>query len=331
MACSRPGPPVRLVVVLMLLAGFATGASAQSAGDPVADADLVIDGPPATWLELSLSTAAATRAHALGGVTLFGAGSPGGPAAVRVVQVSQGSGPTGGWPHFEFAGIPAGTYYVVLVYGVVTTTAAPPAAWHRLDFGQACSGPPGMSGLTPTVTGNTVTIALSASSSSTACPPDYQQVEVGTAPGLSDILSFVSPSPLFAATNVPSGDYYLRAYGVNRFGRGPTSLEMPVRVPGGTCTPPPAPANLTAAASGGVVTLAWTQPPPSGTPVAFYELQVFLGTLSTGLQMFGPPIRLPATTALSAPAPPGSYTVFVRAASPCGKSAYSSGASVVVP
>lgn len=330
MALSHTGVHVRLAAVVILVTGLAAAAQAQSVGDPVAIADLDIDGPPRNWLELSLTPAAAATAHALGGVTLFGAGAPGGPAAVRAAQVSQGSGPTGGWPHFDFAGIPNGTYYVVLVYGIVANTTAPPAAWRRLDFGQTCSGPPGMSQLTPTVAGNTVTIALSASSS-TGCPPDYQQVEVGSAPGLSDILSFVSPSPLFAATNVPPGDYYLRAYGVNRFGRGATSLEMPIRVPGGTCAPPPAPTSLSASVSGGVVSASWTQPPPAGAAVAFYELQVYFGTLNTGLQYFGPPIRLPATTALAAPAPPGSYTLFVRAASPCGKSAYSDGVSVTVP
>ena len=241
---------------------------------------------------------------------------------------SRPSGPTGGWPDFEFAGIPPGTYYIVLIYGIVGAPSVPAAAWRPLTFGTSCAGPPGMSILTPTVNGTTVTLTLSAASGApNSCPPDYQQVEVGSAPGLTDILTFASPAAVFNRQDAPPGDYYLRSYAVNRFGRGPTSLEMPIRVPGGTCAPPPVPVNVTATRSGGVVTVSWTTSAPTG-PANHVPRDPGLPGGSTPL---GPPIRLSAATSVSGSVGPGEYSLFVRAASPCGKSAYSAAATITVP
>jgi hypothetical protein len=318
-------------VAVCLTVNFLGVADAQVVGDPVSDADIVIDGPPQPWLEVSVSLAAANRAYQLGGMTLFGASSPGGTILARVAVSSPASPPTGGWPHFEFIGIPPGTYYVVLIYGIVGTPAVPTSAWRPLTFGTSCAGPPGMSILTPTVNGTSVTLALGAASGApNSCPPDYQTVEVGSAPGLADILTFVSPSAVFNTQNAPPGDYYLRSYAVNRFGRGPTSLEMPICVPGGTCTPPPQPANGTAVVSG-AVTVSWTLPPSSGPAVTFHEIQVYRDLGGGALSSFGPPIRLSAATSVTGSVGPGAYTVFVRSASPCGKSAYSGGVSFTVP
>ena len=322
----------RIGAALLLVTGLAGIAGAQAIGDPIAPTDLVIAGPPLPWLELSVTPTAANAAHNLGGVTFFAATGPGGSILARVALSSRPSGPPGGWPDFEFAGIPPGTYYIVLIYGIVGAPSVPAAAWRPLTFGTSCAGPPGMSILTPTVNGTTVTLTLSAASGApNSCPPDYQQVEVGSAPGLTDILTFASPSAVFNRQDAPPGDYYLRSYAVNRFGRGPTSLEMPIRVPGGTCAPPPVPVNVTATRSGGVVTVSWTTPAPTGPAITFHEIQVYRGSPNGGSTPLGPPIRLSAATSVSGSVGPGEYSLFVRAASPCGKSAYSAAATITVP
>ena len=315
-----------------LAASIAGGvASAQVVGDPIPNSELIVDGPPRNWIEISVTTAAANTAHALGGVTLFASGSPAGPVLVRAALTATGSGPVGGWPQFDYAGVPAGTYYIVLIYGVVSAPGAPASAWRRVDFGQSCAGPPGMSTLALTVTGTTVTFDITGTSGTNGCVADSHVIQAGSAPGSTDLATFPAPSLNFAIPNVPAGDYYLRTYGVNAFGVGPVSLEMPIRVPGGTCTPPPAPENLSATVAGQVVTASWSLPGSPNPPVTFHELWAFRTQPGGGLTPFAPPFRLPAATTFSATAPSGSFTIFVRAASPCGKSPYSAGAAIVVP
>lgn len=315
--------------VLVVTLGAVAPARAQSVGDPVADADLVVVGPPRPFLELSVTEAAIAAAAPLGGATLFASASAGGPVIARVAKGPRAPGSSADWPDFEFAGIPDGTYHVVLVYGIVDTPTVPASAWRRLDFGTSCAGAPGRTVLTPTVSGTTVTLGFSAPSGA-GCPPDYQQLEVGSAPGRRDILDIVSPSALFATSGVPPGDYYLRAYGVNRFGRGPTSLEMPIRVPADGCVAPPVPQNVVATTGPGSVALSWTLPPSPGPAVAFHEVRAFQVQPGGGLTDLGF-FSLPAGTAFATAVPAGAYQVFLRSATPCGKSTFAAGASFTVP
>jgi hypothetical protein len=50
----RTGARCALAAVCLTV-GFLGVADAQVVGDPVSDADLVIDGPPQPWLEVSVS------------------------------------------------------------------------------------------------------------------------------------------------------------------------------------------------------------------------------------------------------------------------------------
>ena len=88
---------------------------------------------------------------------------------------------------------------------------------------------------------------------------------------------------------------------------------------------PSAPANLQASTTGGVVTLAWTAP-TSGGPVIEYVVDA--GSSSQQSNLYSAAVGL--TTTLSAPAPPGTYFVRVRARRTSGLSGPSNEVTVVV-
>jgi hypothetical protein len=331
----KSGRAARLALAVTVALGVGVaGAAAQTGAVPVSA--LTIAGPPTAVVFIGVDPDAFYEAYEgqnpgqpLDGVTLFASAAPGGPVLARLpLPRPWGSPPDfSDTPSFSFIGVPPGTYYVLLAYGIV---AAPPAAgWRRIDIG-ACAGPPGRTAVTPTVNGTTVTLAFANGVAvGGACPPDYNVVEVGSAPGRSDIPPFISPSALVTATSVPPGDYYIRAYGQNQYGRGPASLETAVRV-GAPCLAPLPPANFTySIGPNRVVTLTWTQPTGAPyTPVTYYDLRLFDAPGGAGLLGF---FLLPPATSLTQQAPPGTYHLALHAGGGCGPSASPATLTFTVP
>jgi hypothetical protein len=110
------------------------------------------------------------------------------------------------------------------------------------------------------VNGSTVTLAWTPPTGGPALTTYV--VEAGSAQGAADLARLVtySMSPVLVVPGVASGIYYVRVRAANDAAIGPPSNEAVVAVDGrtGPAALPGAPANLTAAVSGGGVTLHWS-------------------------------------------------------------------------
>lgn len=138
-------------------------------------------------------------------------------------------------------------------------------------------------------------------------------VDVGTAPGQSDLGSFDLGSPVTGAvaTMVP-GTYFVRVRARNALGIGPASEEATFTVL--PCTPA-APAGLSFAIAAGVVTVTWE--PPAEGDVTSYVIEAGDGPGASNLLVFNTGSAAPSFAAV---APPGAYYVRVRAMNTCGAS-----------
>ncbi len=122
-------------------------------------------------------------------------------------------------------------------------------------------------------------------------------------------------------SNVPPGRYELWVHGVNRAGDGPNSNGVVVSVPGSCTGIPGPPRNVTATATGRLVSLSWDLPLTGPAPTSF--------TVNVTGAYVG---SVPATTrSLSGSVGPGSYTIAVTSRNSCGSSVSSSPITVVVP
>jgi hypothetical protein len=126
--------------------------------------------------------------------------------------------------------------------------------------------------------------------------------------------SLVASLPLPAVERVsfagaPGGSYSLALRAVNGGGSSGPSTAVPLTVPGACAGPPGAPTNVLAYTAGGTTFLVW-EPPTSGTAPTSYLISVpGVGSLPS------------AARAVSGPLPPGTYTISVQSAGPCGLSA----------
>jgi hypothetical protein len=294
------------IVACLLLAGAAAPAAAQGAGDPlhtVAEAE----GGTAAIAVYAYEPGQREAIEALG-VTLLVSASPGGPLLASLGQSAPWPG-SANEPVFIFPGAPPGSYWVVLVIGLTTSTTAPASAWVPLVIPPRCAGLPGTPHFTGSLSGSTVT--LLAGGGPTGCTYDRIDIEVGTSPGASDILTFPAPASLFSTPNVPAGTYYLRARAVNAFGS-QVSQELSFFVPGG-CLPPQSPLGFKATVGPGTVTLSWFQ--SNATGITFYQFLV----VDAANDLIGTVLLPPQTTSVSAPVPPGTYRVLLVSGGPCGR------------
>ncbi|MGE3191576.1 MAG: S8 family serine peptidase, partial [Vicinamibacterales bacterium] len=285
-----------------------------------------------------------------------GSAAPGNVAVVvtgNAVQVSWAAPASGGTPvgyRVEFAQASTNTVvatvdlglttsyattlpdggYIARVRALTGSGAGPSSAEVSFTVGQPAGLPP-----TPpvdvraTVSGRSVTLAWNISTASPA--PTKYIVEVGSAPGASDLVQYDTGSTARAitATGVGLGTYYARVRAANAGGTSAASPEVAFTIadaPTCTATPVP-PAALAATVSGAFVSLHWTVTSLI-QPVTGYLVEVGsaggladLATIPTG------------TTApqFSATAPSGTYFVRVRAVNACGASVPSNDVVVVVP
>lgn len=290
-------------------------AAAQAPGEPI---EIVAFGAPNIALVFPVEGGSACpikyAVRSVGGVTLFAAASPGGPVIGSVQQLAQPPSGDDQWcPGFAVNGPPPGTYWVAMVYGLVTSINVPTSSWKPVVIPAGCTGvphPPMLQPGQPVIVGNSVSVAFGGVG---GCPQDYIEVDIGTTPGARDLGTVRLSGPI-GAPAVPAGDFYLRAFSGNSAGRSNPSLVVPIRVPG-PCTPsqrPNSPFNTTATVNGSTVTLAWsTSPQP--LPV-FYQLQLIH---SSGMVLNN--ILLGSTPSITVPGvPSGQYQVRVVSGNACG-------------
>jgi glucose/arabinose dehydrogenase/subtilisin-like proprotein convertase family protein len=120
---------------------------------------------------------------------------------------------------------------------------------------------------------------------------------------------------------VPGGSYTLSLRAVNGGGVSPSSNAVSITVPTACSGAPNPPVNFLFYRAGGAVSMLW-DPPATGSAPLGYTIEV-TGSVNAALPFAG--------RVLTVPAPPGTYTVRVRADNACGASAFTAGQTVVVP
>ena len=129
------------------------------------------------------------------------------------------------------------------------------------------TGPIGApTGLTGSTNGSSISLSWSAPVAGD--PPTAYILEVGSAPGLSNLATLNTGNTLttFQASGVPTGQYYFRVRAINAFATSSPSNE--VRLVVGDVIPG-APSGLVGATSGSTLGLSWTAPTTGGAPISY--------------------------------------------------------------
>ena len=224
---------------------------------------------------------------------------------------------------FFAAVAPDGVYYVRVR---ALTAAGPSGASNevRIVIGQTTPPDPPMA-LQAAVAGSTVGLRWTDNPVGTAVAG--YRLEAGSAPGLSNLVAVaLPPSPQSFAALAPPGTYFVRLRAANAAGLSAPSNEVMVTVAPVACPVPVAPTGLVATPSPGAAVLRWSAPTSGGTPTS-YRLDAGTSSGASNLGSF----PLPAVTAVSTPAPPGTYFVRLVAINACGASPPSAPVSFTVP
>ncbi len=175
-------------------------------------------------------------------------------------------------------------------------------------------------GLTASFIGRTIAIAWTAPT--TGDPVTNYVLEVGSAPGLANLVVLpVGAGLSFVAPGVPDGTYWLRVRGSNAAGIGVPSQDLGVTmgVAGGCVGLPYAPVLQAPAISGSLLSLAWDAPGGTVAPTSYV---LFAGSAPGRADLAV--LNLGGTgTTFAANAPPGTYFLRVAGRSACGVGAAS--------
>ena len=134
-------------------------------------------------------------------------------------------------------------------------------------------------------------------------------VEVGSATGLTDVLSHYTgtPSPSLVADGVADGTYYIRVRGVTAAGTTAASNEVVLTVGDAT---PAAPTALAARVNGDALTLNWLPAAGDAAPGGYF---LEIGSASGASNLAAFPTGSAQTTFAAAAVAPGTYFARVRA------------------
>lgn len=221
-------------------------------------------------------------------------------------------------------GIPPGTYFI-RVRGVNAAGAGAATTDFTLRIGPGgVAAPRAPFRLSPLVSGGRLTATWTPDSVGPVATG--YQLEVGTAPGRTDIGAVSVATPVFQFTGVPPGVYFVRVRALVGAVAGPPSADE-MMVVGGVPAPPSEPAAFTTTVSGNVLTLQWE--PPLFGPLTEYLIEAGsqpdaadIGAVRTGN----------TNTTLTVPGvPPGRYYLRVRAINAQGVGLPSVERQVVVP
>jgi glucose/arabinose dehydrogenase len=217
--------------------------------------------------------------------------------------------------------VPPGTYFarVRAVNGNGVSGPSAQASVVVTNAGPCVTPPPTPAGFTAQTGGLLAALSWTASSSATG-----YQLEVGSAPGLANLLvTGVGSGTNFAAT-APAGAYFIRLRALNACGASPATADVPITL--GCSIEAVVPSGLSVTTGSGVAGFAWL--PPLGA--TSYRLQV--GT-APGLTNVAD-VDVGASTTLTVPlagVESGLYYVRVAAVSACGVGAASNEVVLSVP
>ena len=173
------------------------------------------------------------------------------------------------------------------------------------------------------------TVAMDWDAAPSADPIIGHILEVGSAPGLSNLLvAPLSAAQSFLAGGVPDGTYWLRIRAVTAAGAGDPSddVGLVMRAGVGCVGLPLAPTGFGATATGASVAFSWTAPSDTPAPTGY----VLAAGTAPGLANLVTFDTGSTATAWGGTAPPGLYYVRVAARSACGVGAFSNDVAVTV-
>jgi len=181
--------------------------------------------------------------------------------------------------------------------------------------------PAAPTGLRSSIAGRTVT--LSWTPPSTGPTPTGYRLEAGSSQGAANLATLATDAtPSITVPGVGDGTYFVRVRGERNGVAGPASADVQVVVAG--CPAPTAPGGLTSSVSPArIVTLTW------GSVAGATGFIVEAASAPGGPVIASLPVG--STTAVSVPAPPGTYYVRVRALNGCGPGQASNEVTVQVP
>ena len=219
-----------------------------------------------------------------------------------------------------------GTYFArVRAVNTYGTSAASPEVSVSVATPNPRPGAP--TGLTASFAGRTISMAWTAPA--TGDPVTSYLLEVGSAPGLANMLVVPMGADVsFAAPGVPDGIYWLRVRGTNAAGVGAPSQDLGVvmGVSGGCVGLPYAPVLQTPAISGSQLSLSWDAPGGTVAPLSYV---LYAGSAPGRSDIGAFDLGSPAT-AFTAMAPPGTYFLRVAGRSACGVGAMSNDATAAI-
>lgn len=217
--------------------------------------------------------------------------------------------------------VPPGTYFVrVRSVNAMGTSAPSSQASATVSTTAACAVAPPAPANYSALTGG----LLAALSWQPAPGATSYRLDVGSAPGLTNLLSQdIGAGMPFVATS-PAGTYYTRIRAVNACGVGAASGEVPVTL---SCAAGSVSASgLAVTKAGGVATFTWAAP----LGATSYRLQV--GTAPGAVNVLDSDVgNVVALSAGLGGVPPGTYYVRVVAMSTCGAGNPSNEVPVAVP
>jgi Glucose / Sorbosone dehydrogenase len=178
--------------------------------------------------------------------------------------------------------------------------------------------------LSAQTSGRTVTLNWTAGAGGGAAA--QFRIEAGSRAGASDVAVFDTGSlhTSFTAFNVPDGTYFVRVRAISGSGASDPSNEVVVTIGAVPCTgPPPTPTGLASAISLRTVTLTWSA--VAGATGFTIEAGFGPGLSNAVILNIDSPVP-----GLTVSAPPGTFSVRVRARNACGVSGVSNEVVVVV-
>ena len=232
-------------------------------------------------------------------------------------------------PGVDFTALPSAAPSVPLAPGAPSAPSAPsgPGATTGGAAANATGGNSQAPSLSVTISGSTVSLNWPAATGAVM----HYVVEAGSAPGLVDIARVTTGTNSLVAHAVPNGVYHVRVRAMTSAGLTAPSAETSFVVggavaAGSSCASAPlAPTNLTAAVSGGVVRLSWTNAAGACTPTHYIVVAGSAAGRSDLAQLAVPGPSLVAS------APNGTYFVRVMAMTSAGASTPSNEIVVNVP
>jgi hypothetical protein len=213
---------------------------------------------------------------------------------------------------------PQGVYYL-RVFARNALGISSPSNVVGISVSSTLAPPTPPTGFAASSAGTTVNVSLSLP----AGPLTGLLLAAGSAPGQTQVVVPLPLAPNSTIGGVPAGTYFARVHAVGAGGPSGPSNEVAIVVAPAACLAPSLPA-VSAAAVGSTVNVSWT--PVAGA--AGYVLA------ASGTPGGTPVVSVPVgagTTSVSYPGvPAGTYYVRVTATNPCGATATSADAAVVV-